>query len=142
MDIEKEFDKEFKDLLDGRTEIDLYMKTLKVFNTNDIHIEVSTYISYNDYDDEDYEVTEEDAYPGYHVSINPVNIENYEYALFDIRLPNKLEYPVEVEFKNLSRAKTYHFSNLENFTDFIRDTFKSDDYKNIIKRMEEVASNI
>jgi hypothetical protein len=148
MDIEREFEDEFNALLNGRVEIDSFMKTLNLFNTNDIKIEVTKFIGYEDYNDEDYEVSEDDAYPGYHISINP-NSANYKYLLFKVELPTKTEYPVKVEFRTLSSEKNFLFTNLNSLEDFmgqllkVTDTFKnSNDYSDIVKRIYEVSNNI
>lgn len=141
MNLDKEFEKEFNELLNGRTEVDSFMKTFSLFSTIDNKIEVTYFIGYNDYDDEDYEVTEEDKFPGYHVSINPNLIDNYQYSLFNIILPSKSEYPVEVEFRTLTRTKKFQFIDFSTLEHFIIDTFNnSSEYTDIIKRIYEVAN--
>lgn len=142
MDLDKEFENEFNTLLNGRTEVDSFMKTFNLFSTIDNKIEVTSFIDYNDYNDEDYEVTEDDAFPGYHVSINPNLIEDYKYLLFKISLPSKSEYPVEVEFRTLSKKQKFNFMDLNSLEQFIIDTFNnSSEYSAIVKRIYEVASS-
>lgn len=137
MYIEREFDEEFNELLNGRTEVDSFMKTLSLFNTIDIKIEVAKFI---DYEDEDCEISEPDAYPGYHVSIHTNSKDDYEYLLFKVELPIKAEYPVKLEFRTLSSEKNFLFTNLNSLEDFIIDTFKnSNDYSDIVKRIYELV---
>lgn len=143
-----DFEKEFKQLLGKRTEVDTFIRTLNKFNDGDIHIDVSTYIDYdipNDWDDnfEDYDHdSDPDELPGYHVMINPINVDNYTYILFDISMPSESEYPVVVNYKTMSGDKKYHFSNLNSLESFISGVFTSNEYLTIVKRIEMATANI
>jgi hypothetical protein len=126
------FDEEFYKLLGDRTQIEEVLKSLSKFNEENIKLEITRMISYDDTDWENVI-----GQPGYTVCINPTDIDDYQYKLFNVLLPNKDSFPLSVKFYSMNGKHKYMFADLKSFDDYVNNIVKSNDYIAIIKAIKK-----
>ena len=142
------FENWFKEVLNGRSEVDSFLKGLSKFDDENFKIKIDGFTSCGSSEDEEEyydeeelkEETEPDEYPGYYVFLD--SEKDYKYLLFLVKLPKVGEYPVSVEFRTLKKEKEYWFSDLSSLEKFIVTTItESKEVKEIKKRILEVINN-
>lgn len=126
------FDKEFEDLLAGRTNVISCIKDILSLNETDkFCFEV---VEFTNYDDTEIE------FPGYQIYLKGKNTNvNYSYLLMDISLPTDInkELPVLFEHHNLNKQAEYYIDTIDGLANAINSLFNSKEYKNIINRLLE-----
>lgn len=146
------FEQEFKRVLNGRTDfIDTVNKIIPKYETDKFGLEIVEQTTYEDIDDENMTQEEFDnfvpkEYPGYMLFIvdkNGVSPNIYKYKFIEAWLPmeSDRQFPVSFEVCGLSNKKKYIVASTEQLESDLESIFKSTQYTNIIKRMDDVLNN-
>jgi hypothetical protein len=147
-DTEDIFENWFKEVLNGRTEVDSFLKSLNKFDDENFKIKIDGFTSCGSEEDEEEdwedaelkEYSKADEYPGYYVFLS--TNKEYDYLLFMVRLPREGEYPVNVTFNTLNKEREYWFADFNSFSSFITTNItESKEIKAIKEKIIEMVIN-